>query len=400
MTHVNRRLITFCLGTGLTFIAAGLFPLVAGQPAANAQDATPEVTPAAALETTMEALAETTAEATSGGVTPTGTGDNGYCTVCHNQPWRAVTLQDGYILNLYVDPQTVARSVHGDSNPQGALGCVDCHGENSFPHNGPTPVNSRVYSINAVQMCNTCHEQEAADLQHGLHEKAIQAGNLEAAVCTDCHGAHDVQPATNHPQLVAGVCGDCHKSTYEEWRNSPHVDIGPLGCAKCHSQHSQELLISDVNELCTNCHKQPGDIYIHKEHMGSTLTEVTCADCHMYRDSDVELVSVEFQPTGHTMRMDTRPCNSCHEQLEISGQWPEIAANQVNETILAERDALQKRVAELEAEVDTAPAETTPNTVQLTQGLIIGLGLGLTLALVFIPRFVRNGRRKEESDNE
>lgn len=391
MTHLNRRLIILCVGTGLTLIVAGLFPLFAGQPIASAQEATPEAA--------LEALAEATVEAAPGGAAPAGTGDNGYCTVCHNQPWRAVTLQDGYILNLYVDPQTVARSVHGDSNPQGALGCVDCHGEDSFPHNGPTPVNSRVYSINAVQMCNTCHEQEAADLQHGLHEKAILAGNLKAAVCTDCHGAHDVQPATNHPQLVAGVCGDCHKSTYDEWRSSPHVDIGPLGCAKCHSQHSQELLISDVNELCTNCHKAPGDIYIHEQHIGSTLYDINCADCHMYRESDVEMISVEFQPTGHTMSMDTRPCNSCHEQLEISGQWPEIT-NTVNERILAERDELQKRVNELEREAQTVEEPTGPNTIQLTQGLIIGLGLGITLALVLIPRFVRNGRRKEESNNE
>lgn len=392
MKHFKRRIITLCLGTGLTLIIAGLFPLFAGLPAANAQEATPEITPEATLEVTLEVLAEATPE----GAAPAG--DNGYCTVCHNQPWRAVTLQDGYILNLFVDPATVANSVHGHSNPQGALGCVDCHGENAFPHNGPTPANSRRYTINAVQMCNTCHEQEASDLQNGLHEKAIEAGDLEAAVCTDCHGAHDIQPATNHPQLVAGVCGDCHKSTYEEWRNSPHVDIGPLGCAKCHSQHSQELRISDVNELCTNCHKAPGDIYIHEQHIGSTAYDVTCADCHMHRESNVEMVSVEFQPTGHTMKLDARPCNSCHEQLEVSGQWPEIA-NTVNERIMSERDELQKRVAELETEITTAETETGTNSVQLTQGLIIGLGLGVTLALVLVPRFNRS-KRKEESDNE
>lgn len=396
MKHLKRRLIIFCIGTGLTLITAGLFPLFAGLPAASAQEATPEITPEASLAVTLEALAEATRQPAAEDA-PT-TGDNSYCTVCHNQPWRAVTLQDGYILNLYVDPQTVANSVHGHSNPQGTLGCVDCHGADSFPHNGPTPVNSRVYTIESVQMCNNCHVQEAADLEHGLHEKAILAGNLQAAVCTDCHGAHDIRPATNHPQLVAGVCGDCHRSTYDEWRNSPHVDIGPLGCAKCHSQHSQELRISDVNELCTNCHKAPGDIYIHEQHIGSTAYEVTCADCHMYRENRVQMVSVEFQPTGHTMQLNARPCNSCHEQLELSGRWPEIA-NTVNERIIAERDELQKRLAELETEVRTAEADAGTNPIQLTQGLIIGLGLGITLALVLIPRFNRS-RRKEESDNE
>lgn len=401
MQHLKHRIIILCFGTGLTFIAAGLFPFFAGIPTIQAQEATPEIIPTESVETTLEVLAQATEQAAPNTSVSQNVGDNSYCTVCHNQPWRAVTLQDGFILNLYVDPETIASSVHGSTNAGGPLGCVDCHGESAFPHNGPTPSNARVYTINAVQMCTNCHQQEASDLVHGLHEQAIERGNLDAAVCTDCHGAHDIQPATNRPQLVAGVCGDCHRSTYEEWRGSPHVDIGPLGCAKCHSPHSQELRVGDVNTLCTNCHKAPGDIYIHEQHLGSTAYDVTCADCHMHRESAVQMVSVEFKPTGHSMRLDARPCNSCHENLEASGRWAEIA-NTVNERIISERDDLQRRVTELETEVSNVETQTGTSPVQLTQGLIIGLGLGITLALVLIPRFTRsnNGRQKGETDND
>jgi hypothetical protein len=119
----------------------------------------------------------------------------------------------------------------------------------------------------------------------------------------------------------------------------------------------------------------------------------------MYRESEVEMVSVEFQPTGHTMRMDARPCNSCHENLEVSGQWDEIA-NTVNERIMAERDDLQARVTELENQTTATQEQSGTTSIQLTQGLIIGLGLGITLALVLIPRFSRGNRRKEETNNE
>jgi predicted CXXCH cytochrome family protein len=402
MEHLKRQFMIFCLGTGLTFIAAGLFPFFAAVPTVQAQDATPEITPEAAVETTLEALTQSTEQGASNAPASQTAGNTDYCTVCHNQPWRAVTLQDGFILNLYVDPEIITNSVHGRTNPDGAMDCVDCHGEAAFPHNGPTPDNARVYTLNAVQMCTNCHQQEASDLEHGLHEQAIARGNLDAAVCTDCHGAHDIQPATNRPQLVAGVCGDCHKSTYDEWRNSPHVDIGPFGCAKCHSPHSQELRVGDVNELCTNCHKAPGDIYIHQQHLDSATYPVTCVDCHMYRESEVEMVSVEFKPTGHTMKLDARPCNSCHEKLEASGQWSQIG-NLVNERIIQERDDLQKRVNELETEVKSVETPSESNPIQLTQGLIIGLGLGITLAIVLVPRFIRSnnvGRRKGESNND
>lgn len=395
MEHLKRRFVIFCFGAGLTLLAAGLVPFIAGGPYTSAQEA---ATPEATVEAALEVLVEATAEAAPADAAQPAA-NNGYCTVCHNQPWRAVTLQDGYVLNLYIDPDIIANSVHGFDNPDGPMGCLDCHTEEAFPHDGPTPTNARAYAITTVEMCNGCHEQEAVELEAGLHEKAIEQGNLDAAVCTDCHGSHDIQPSTNRPQLVAGVCGDCHKSTYDEWRNSPHVEVGPLGCAKCHSPHSQELRVGDVNELCTNCHKAPGDIYIHEQHIGSTASDVTCADCHMYQGSDIQMVSVEFKPTGHSMALDARPCNSCHEQLQASGQWEEIA-NTVNERILSERDELQTRVTELENAIITAEEQSSTGSIQLTQGLIIGLGLGITLAVVLIPRFNRVNRRKENSQEE
>jgi hypothetical protein len=129
MNTPRRRLILFLTGMGLTLIVLGLLPLLA-----LAQDEGGEATEAAPIEAADETTAEATAEATLGAEAPiydlnvepiTPTGDNSYCAVCHTLPWRAAVLQDGTQLNLFVNPETIANSVHGTGSNEGPLGCVD-----------------------------------------------------------------------------------------------------------------------------------------------------------------------------------------------------------------------------------------------------------------------------------
>lgn len=384
MPNAKRRLIIFLTGLGLTLIMAGLVPLVA------AQDAT-AVPPAE----TQEAPAQSES---APAITPTG--DNGYCAVCHDVPWRTITLADGETLNLFVSEDLLAGSVHGINNPDGALGCVDCHGQDAFPHSGPTPTDGRTYSIAAVQMCESCHSEQHTDLQQGLHAKAIAEGNLEAAVCTDCHGAHDVQRVAAQSGLVAGVCGDCHKATLTEWRASPHVDIGPLGCANCHSPHTQTLRVGETgDDMCINCHKIMEEQWVHTEHL-NVAEPVNCTSCHMYTPAsdavEGEAISVanwQEMPTGHSMVVESVACSTCHEELVASGEWQRIAdANATApETTTGEPTVEGGALVEGEAEA------TDVNYVPLFQGLILGLGLGITVAAVFIAR--GNPKSSKNSNN-
>ncbi len=375
-----RRLMGLCFGMGLTLLCAGLLPLL--------------IVPALAQETpvaTEETASETTPAAASTDepivVAKEPTGDNGYCAVCHSQPWRAVTLRDGYILNLFVPAETIANSVHGDNNPQGKLGCLDCHGEDAFPHNEPTPNNARDYTLDAVSICTECHTDSADELMAGLHEEAIVAGNRNAAVCTDCHGDHDIQSAPQQPQLVAGVCGDCHTDTLSQWQSSAHVEIGPLGCATCHSPHTQRIRAengdTDANAVCINCHKNDTmpDLYAHDTHISDT-SEVQCIDCHMHTET-IGLVGTEL--SSHTMLLDTAPCTTCHQELVDSGRWEEITGRSDAE-LVAQRDELQKRIIELETEIEEQPATENDGFISTLQGLLVGLGFGITFAAVFFTR--------------
>jgi predicted CXXCH cytochrome family protein len=358
MTFTRRRLIIFCAGLGFTLLAAGLLPF-----SALAQEATP--LPPGFYDT--ESISA---------IQPTG--NNSYCAVCHSQPLQVVTLADGYILNLYVSPEIIANSVHGSSNDQGALGCVDCHGKNSFPHSGPTPDDQRQYSLTGITMCIGCHTQQADELQHGLHEQAIARGNTSAAVCTDCHGAHDIRPVASFPELVAGVCGDCHETTLVEWRSSPHVDIGPLDCATCHSPHTQAIRSgSNTTELCINCHKEMPEVWVHSQHT-DVDPAVECAECHMYQlqGEQAEAVTVAALPsaesTGHTMAVETVPCTTCHAELA--------------QTVALEATPQPAVEGPPTEPVEQVAEDGTGGFIQLFQGLILGLGFGATIAAVFVAR--------------
>jgi len=379
----TRTLRIFCIGVGLTLLLVGLVPF------AIAQDATPETPATEAVVVTQEAPAATPEEGAP-------TGDNSYCAICHAQPQREITLADGYVLNLHVPPAALEGSVHSD------LGCVDCHGADAFPHNDPTPADNRAYTLDAVQACESCHEDHAADLANGLHQQAISEGNLQAAVCTDCHGAHDVQPVERAPQLVANICADCHTATVAEWRVSPHVGIGTLGCSSCHTAHTQVLRGGfDANGQCINCHKVMPEQWAHTQHLGVVYDEqeVGCVDCHMYvpaHDDSAQTVSTWSgdMPSGHSMAVDTASCSDCHENLgdaTITRIESPVVTSPLREPEVGEVPStlIETNVSDPEQELAAVEAE---GFVPLLQGLIFGLGLGATGAAIFVARGNRHQR--------
>lgn len=404
MFDAKRCCILFLIGIGVVLILTGLSPSLRAI-AQDAPDTTLEAVETAAevAPVDAEADAEPTADAATAGAEGTPepiyeiseqlgevTGDNSYCMVCHNQPWDTVTLGDGTIQNLYVNPDTIAASVHGATSSTGTFGCVDCHGADSFPHNKPSPADDRAYTLYSVSICASCHTDEVHELNVGLHDEAIRAGNRDAAVCTDCHGAHDVQPVVEEPELIAGVCGDCHTSTLQEWRVSQHVDIGPLGCATCHGPHTQRLRAGNsANEICINCHEDTSNVFVHRQH--AEAADVSCTSCHMYTEQphgEQLAVSVTTRPTGHSMQLDSTPCNTCHEELVTSGEWAQLTSARAT---IAEPVAAPEATAAPETAPDLVAAAPAPTShVPLIQGLLLGLGFGATFAAVFVARGSRH----------
>ena len=197
---------------------------------------------------------------------PAPTGDDSYCLICHAQPEQSFTLADGSVFDIAVNPQVIADSVHGTQSEIGALGCIDCHGDNVFPHTQPLPASSRAYTVHqSATICTTCHEDQTAAMADSVHFNALAAGNLSAASCVDCHGAHDVQPPAESLQDVTLSCGNCHQAVFEEFEHSVHGEALLEGdsnvptCTTCHGVHGIQnpttaLFRNRSPELCAGCH--------------------------------------------------------------------------------------------------------------------------------------------------
>ena len=112
------------------------------------------------------------------------------CLGCHGQPGQTLTLEDGSTLDLYVDPQAHATSIHGLTG----IACAQCHTDvGEYPHPPFTATNRRDVTLQLNAVCQRCHASQKEKTLNSVHNQAQQEGNTAAAVCSDCHTAHAVQ---------------------------------------------------------------------------------------------------------------------------------------------------------------------------------------------------------------
>jgi cytochrome b subunit of formate dehydrogenase len=180
------------------------------------------------------------------------------------------------------------RSLHAKAVAAGnssAATCVDCHGS---PHEllAASDPQSKVNHSNIPATCGGCHGQkfvmEPSGLttqpfvayQDSVHGRAVAAGILRSAVCTDCHGTHRIlSPMDANSPIskfnVPATCGKCHESVLREYATSIH---------------GQEVARGEWQApVCTDCHGIHG-IKSHRDPKsavsGLNLAEATCARCH------------------------------------------------------------------------------------------------------------------------
>lgn len=229
------------------------------------------------------------------------------------------------------------------------------------------------------------------------YQPARQTYTAENIQCEECHGSNP----PNHPpepivvRTSADICGDCHTSTFNEWEHSLHAftqDMGAIGCATCHEPHSQKIRFDTIDGLCLNCHQNNpqnregyAETYVHLTHNEVRLegVDVTCASCHMYKSSSDAIHNL----SDHSTQVQTVPCTDCHEAISQAGVSTVLV--DVDTALAEERDQLRQRVSELEAALTSqteAESEGSPDYVELTRGLIVGFGVGLTLFLVIVRR--------------
>ena len=242
--------------------------------------------------------------------------DNQTCLSCHSRPDQTTDFPSGEPLYITIDPDTFYDSVHG----RAGYACVQCHTDVSgYPH-PPLGANTRrEYVVKQYTACAKCHQDKYDMTLDSVHQKALAGGNIEAAVCTDCHGVHNVGRPVDQPDRAVHMCERCHSQIYNLYKESSHgaalIDEGNPDvptCIDCHGVHtvegpsdSQFHLFSP--QICANCHADPElmgrygistdvfDTYVSDFH-GTTVVlfeelapdqetnKPVCIDCHGVHD--------------------------------------------------------------------------------------------------------------------
>jgi len=226
-------------------------------------------------------------------------------------------------------------SIHGKANGQGvkeAASCMDCHGNIHalFPHTDPR---SAAHWTNMTATCARCHANLELSKKFGIpivrpveayldsaHGRRVAAGK-RAAVCSDCHGTHDIRPAADPSSSVwrsnvPETCGKCHVDIFTAYRDSVHGVAAARGvrespvCTDCHGEHrilphteaaSPVFAANIPRETCGRCH---GDTRLSSKY-GLSLEKVTA-----------------FQDSYHGLalragRATVANCSSCHGVHDI-----------------------------------------------------------------------------------
>lgn len=116
------------------------------------------------------------------------TGANSNCLFCHAGAPYSFVFADGTALNLRVDVERMADSVHTKEGV-GPFGCLDCHSEDIFPHQSVSFASRGAYRVEMSSVCISCH------LKDTEHYEAVLARNILVG-CSDCHTSHYVEPAS------------------------------------------------------------------------------------------------------------------------------------------------------------------------------------------------------------
>jgi predicted CXXCH cytochrome family protein len=200
------------------------------------------------------------------------------CGTCHGTEGMAKKHGLPSVYPLYID------SIHGFAlSKEGLLvaaNCQSCHGSHHIlSHTNPL---SPTYKANIPKTCGNCHARINDDYQSGAHGHAVAHGNMKAPVCTDCHTAHAILQPTEAAFRMQStpICGSCHTDKLSTYRDTFHSQLGSLGgyvetarCWDCHGAH-EILPASDprspVNKAnlvktCGRCHAGANESFVQYE---------------------------------------------------------------------------------------------------------------------------------------
>jgi len=235
-----------------------------------------------------------------------------FCMSCHGDPSLEITLPSGEVLSLYVSQDDLTHSVHSLKG----IECEACHNDiKEYPHPDLEYKSARELSRAYYQTCEKCHSANYDKTLDSMHEQVADAGNMDAPICTDCHGTHDVRPPDEPRSLISETCRECHSEIVDIYRQSVHgaalmedenTDV-PV-CTDCHGVHNiqdprtDQFRIAEP-ELCASCHAD--EELMSKYELSSDVYSIYKRSWH---GVDISVYKAKWPTIWH----DSAVCSDCH----------------------------------------------------------------------------------------
>jgi cytochrome b subunit of formate dehydrogenase len=289
-------------------------------------------------------------------------GDLFTCVDCHksaNDPKDKNRRRPAACVDCHADEQTAYQhSLHAKMKKDGgvAANCEDCHG-GAHEILAASDPKSPVSHSNIPNTCGRCHGQKFIvqtngesvqtfmSYQESVHGLATEKGSQKAAVCTDCHGSHEILPANDEKSPiykfnVPQTCGKCHGAISQTFMQSIHGQgisrgngLSPV-CTDCHGIHSIKAhkdpnsSVSEQNlarDTCARCHEGVrlsqefgvagnristyNDSYHGLAAEGGSVVVANCSSCHGVHNI---LPSSDPRSTINHANLDAT-CGKCHK---------------------------------------------------------------------------------------
>lgn len=207
---------------------------------------------------------------------------------------------------LQVTQEQFALDIHA----QKGLTCASCHGGD--PTKADMDAMSKAAGFRGKiersripELCGRCHSDatfmrqynpslrtdQLSQYKTSVHGKLLAKGDLKVAICTDCHGVHDLRPPGDtrskvHPLNVAQTCARCHADAaymkgysiptdqFEKYNTSVHHeamvvrgDLSAPTCTTCHGNHGAAPPgVDSVQNVCSKCHVFQDQMYLKSTH--------------------------------------------------------------------------------------------------------------------------------------